>query len=49
MALSVVYGLMIREFVSVLIQITLETSLLIFIAKQLFGFYMVQDIIEGNF
>ena len=62
MALSIVFGLMIREFVFVLIQITVclettfnedlfrvETSQLIFIGKWFFGFYMTQDIIEGNF
>ena len=52
---------MVRNFVSVLIQITVcseitfdedlcrvETSQLIFIEMQLFGFYMTQDI-EGNY
>ena len=61
MALSNVFSLMVREFVFVLIQITVcseitfdedlcrvETSQLIFIEMQLFGFYMTQDI-EGNY
>ena len=60
-ALSNVFGLMAREFVFVLIQITVwseltfdedlchvETIQMIFIAMQLFGFYMTQDI-EGNY
>ena len=61
-ALSNVFGLMVREFVFVLILVTVcfeitfdedlchvEISQLIFIAMRLFGFYMVRDIIEGNF
>ena len=60
--MSNVFGLMIREFVFVLIQVIVcleitfdedlchvETSQMIFIAMQLFGFYMARDIIEGNF
>ena len=59
--MSNVFGLMVREFVFVLIQVTVfleitfdedlchvETNQLIFIAMQLFGFYMVWNI-EGNY
>ena len=60
--MSNVFSLMVREFVFVLIQITVcseitfdedlchvEINQLVFITMRLFGLYMAQDIIEGNF